>query len=212
MHSMAFFIGRRDDGKPYTAYETTQMQRRLERTIRKQKRRVNAFKDAGLEEDATAAKARLRKLNAKYSEFSEAAGLPEQRERTRVLPGFRLTDIKKFSPLEKYGEEWKIVEKFSERQYVIEAGKPQIGGVRQHFWDNLEEKNDRKSLNIEAAQDIIDSSKLTLYQTDRQTLKFLSDNGYVVLNIGKEVVTAVPEKLRKKYRDYLEAKENGKKL
>lgn len=72
------------DGKQYTAYEATQMQRRLERTIRKQKRRVNAFKDAGLAEDATAAKARLRKLNAKYKEFSEAAGLPEQRERTRV--------------------------------------------------------------------------------------------------------------------------------
>lgn len=73
------------DGKQYTAYEATQMQRRLERTIRKQKRRVNAFKDAGLEDDATAAKARLRKLNAKYSEFSEAAGLPEQRERLKVL-------------------------------------------------------------------------------------------------------------------------------
>lgn len=38
-----------------------------------------------LEEDATAAKARLRKLNAKYREFSEAAGLPEQRERSRVI-------------------------------------------------------------------------------------------------------------------------------
>lgn len=77
-------LGCEYDGKKYTAYEATQMQRRLERTIRKQKRRVNAFKDAGLEDDATAAKARLRKLNAKYSEFSDAAGLPEQRERTRV--------------------------------------------------------------------------------------------------------------------------------
>lgn len=77
-------LGCEYDGKKYTAYEATQMQRRLERTIRKQKRHVNAFKDAGLEEDATAAKARLRKLNAKYREFSEAAGLPEQRERTRV--------------------------------------------------------------------------------------------------------------------------------
>lgn len=45
---------------------------------------MNAFKDAGLAEDATAANARLRALNAKYKGFSEAAGLPEQRERTRV--------------------------------------------------------------------------------------------------------------------------------
>lgn len=77
-------LGCEYDGKKYTAYEATQMQRRLERTIRKQKRRVNASKDLGLKDDATAAKARLRKLNAKYSEFSEAAGLPEQWERTRV--------------------------------------------------------------------------------------------------------------------------------
>lgn len=85
MRSMAFlFIGRRDDGKPYTAYEATQMQRRLECTIRKQKRRVNGLEDVGAKDDATAAKARLRKLNAKYKEFSEAAGLPEQWERTRV--------------------------------------------------------------------------------------------------------------------------------
>ena len=61
-------------------------------------------------------------------------------------------------------------------------------------------------MNLEAAQGIIDNSKLTLYQTERQTIKFLADNGYVMLNTKKEIVTAVPEKLRKKYRDYLEGK------
>lgn len=61
-------------------------------------------------------------------------------------------------------------------------------------------------MNLEAAQSIIDNSKLTLYQTDRQTIKFLADNGYVMLNTKKEIVTAVPEKLRKKYRDYLDGK------
>lgn len=73
------------EGKPYTAYEATQMQRRVERQIRKQKRLVNAYKAAGLTEDTTAANAKLRRLNAKYKAFSKAAGLPEQRERTKVL-------------------------------------------------------------------------------------------------------------------------------
>lgn len=72
------------DGKRYTAYEATQMQRRLERTIRKQKRLVSAYKSAGLTEDAQAANIKLRRLNTKYKEFSKAAGLPEQRERMRV--------------------------------------------------------------------------------------------------------------------------------
>lgn len=73
------------EGKTYTAYEATQMQRRVERQIRKQKRLVNAYKAAGLTEDTTAANARLRRLNAKYKAFSKAAGLPEQRERMKVL-------------------------------------------------------------------------------------------------------------------------------
>lgn len=73
------------DGKTYTAYEATQMQRRVERQIRAQKRFKNAYKAAGLTDDATAANAKLRRLNAKYREFSKAAGLPEQKERTMVL-------------------------------------------------------------------------------------------------------------------------------
>ena len=73
------------DGKTYTAYEATQMQRRIERQIRAQKKLRNAYKEAGLSEDATAANIKLRRLNAEYSRFSKAAGLPEQRERMEVL-------------------------------------------------------------------------------------------------------------------------------
>ena len=73
------------DGKTYTAYEATQMQRRIERQIRAQKKLRNAYKEAGLSEDATAANIKLRRLNAEYSRFSKAAGLPEQRERTKAL-------------------------------------------------------------------------------------------------------------------------------
>lgn len=72
------------DGKTYTAYETTQMQRRVERQIRAQKRLRNAFKEAGMTEDADAANVKLLRLNAKYKEFSAAAGLPEQPERIKV--------------------------------------------------------------------------------------------------------------------------------
>ena len=72
------------DGKTYTAYEATQMQRRIERQIRAQKKLRNAYKEAGLSEDATAANIKIRRLNAEYSRFSKAAGLPEQRERTKV--------------------------------------------------------------------------------------------------------------------------------
>ena len=78
-------LGCEYDGKKYTAYEATQMQRRIERTIRKQKRLKTAYEAAGLTGDATTANIKLRRLNAKYKEFSKAAGIPEQRERLNVL-------------------------------------------------------------------------------------------------------------------------------
>lgn len=73
------------DGKTYTAYEATQMQRRVEREVRKLKREKAAYKAAGLREEERAVNIRLRRLNAKYKAFSKAAGLPEQRERMKVL-------------------------------------------------------------------------------------------------------------------------------
>lgn len=81
------------DGKKYTAYEATQMQRRVERQIRAQKRLVNAYKAAGLTDDATVANIKLRRLNAKYREFSKAAGLPEQKERLKALYGDEKSNV-----------------------------------------------------------------------------------------------------------------------
>lgn len=72
------------DGKTYTAYEATQMQRRVEREVRKLKREKAAYKAAGLTEEEQAVNIRLRRLNAKYKAFSAEAGLPEQPERMRV--------------------------------------------------------------------------------------------------------------------------------
>ena len=73
------------EGKNYTAYEATQEQRKVERTIRKFKREKAAYKAAGLHEEEQAVNIRMQRLNAKYKAFSAAAGLPEQRERMKVL-------------------------------------------------------------------------------------------------------------------------------
>lgn len=73
------------DGKKYTAYEATQMQRRVEREVRRLKREKASYKAAGLREEEQTVNIRLRRLNAKYKAFSAAAGLPEQRERMKVL-------------------------------------------------------------------------------------------------------------------------------
>lgn len=73
------------EGKNYTAYEATQEQRKVERTIRKLKREKTAYNAAGLTDEEQAVNIKLRRLNAKYKAFSAAAGLPEQRERMKVM-------------------------------------------------------------------------------------------------------------------------------
>ena len=73
------------DGKVYDDYTATQMQRSIERSIRKQRRLKASYEASGLKDRAAAAGARLRRLNAKYREFSKAAGLPEQKDRIKVL-------------------------------------------------------------------------------------------------------------------------------
>lgn len=75
----------RFEGREYDDYQATQKQRQIERTIRKIKRRKAAFEAAGFTTEAYAAGASLRALNKEYKAFSKAAGLPEQRERMKVL-------------------------------------------------------------------------------------------------------------------------------
>lgn len=73
------------EGRHYTAYQATQMQRRLENSIRKQKRLVQGYKAAGLVDKYRPANARLRRLNTKYTEFSKAAGLSLKKDRLKAI-------------------------------------------------------------------------------------------------------------------------------
>ena len=98
----------------------------------------------------------------------------------------------------------KYIQRISEKEIIVDAGKPTITGMRVHAVDNLINKPDRAGMTQEQAQTFVDSAKLTLYQQDRKNLKFLAQNGYSILNLNHELVTAVPQKWRKKYDQYLE--------
>lgn len=72
------------DGKHYTGYEATQMQRKLERAMRLQKRRILTAEATGDKETLAVAQTRLQRLRQEYSRFSDAAGLRTQNERAQV--------------------------------------------------------------------------------------------------------------------------------
>ncbi len=73
------------EGKEYDGYTSTQKQREIERTVRKLKREKAALESAGLKDEARAVNVKIRRLNAKYKAFSEAADLPLQKERMKAL-------------------------------------------------------------------------------------------------------------------------------
>lgn len=73
------------NGKLYTSYEATQEMRRMERAMRKAKKKLELQEVAEVsKEDINATKARYRLWNAQYKEFAKAMGLPEQRQRIYV--------------------------------------------------------------------------------------------------------------------------------
>ena len=73
------------NGKKYTAYEASQRQRSLETTMRAQRQKIKLLEEAGASEDElVAARARYRVTSAEYSRFSQAMGIPQQRERVTV--------------------------------------------------------------------------------------------------------------------------------
>lgn len=70
------------NGVKMTEYEASQVQRSIEREIRKQKRTIAALEAAG--EDASAYRSKLRNANKSYRDFTEQTGLKQQRQRTQV--------------------------------------------------------------------------------------------------------------------------------
>lgn len=81
-------------GKHYTMYEATQMQRRLERSMRTQKRRILRDEATQDKEKLQINQIRLRRLREEYSRFSKAAGLRTQQERAEVA-GFGAEQAKR---------------------------------------------------------------------------------------------------------------------
>ena len=72
------------EGRHYTGYEATQMQRKMERAIRKQKRRVLIDEASGDKEKLLTDQIKLQRYKQEYSRFSKAAGLRTEDERLHV--------------------------------------------------------------------------------------------------------------------------------
>lgn len=80
------------DGKHYTMYEGTQLQRKLELEIRKQKDIQILAKESDNQELVAESQKRITDLNKKYKELSDKSGLPTKANRMKVS-GYRRTKV-----------------------------------------------------------------------------------------------------------------------
>ena len=82
------------DGKHYTLYDGTQMQRKLETEIRKQKDIQIMGVASGNKQVVDEAQQKISQLTMKYKELSEKSGLPTRMERMRVS-GYKRKNVNK---------------------------------------------------------------------------------------------------------------------
>ena len=71
----------------------------------------------------------------------------------------------------------KYIQRINEKEIIVDAGMPNIRGETNHAVENRNNKLDRADMTMERAQQFVSLSKLTLYQHEKQTVKFLADDG-----------------------------------
>lgn len=81
------------DGKTYTKYEATQVQRKLETEIRRQKDRQIIAKASGNKQEIANAQQKISQLTNKYNDFSNRANLPTYKNRLSVV-GYKRVSTK----------------------------------------------------------------------------------------------------------------------
>lgn len=83
------------EGKTYTKYEATQVQRKLETAIRKQKDRQIIARASGDKNEIAKAQGKIRALTKEYNNFSKTAGLDTYKNRLAVTGYHRLKSYDK---------------------------------------------------------------------------------------------------------------------
>ena len=81
------------EGNKYTKYEATQVQRKLETAIRKEKDRQIIARASGDKEGVGNAQQNITTLTRKYNDFSKKAGLDTYKNRL-VVSGYRKVNPK----------------------------------------------------------------------------------------------------------------------
>lgn len=105
------------DGKEYTRYECTQLQRKLETKLRYAREEKAIYQAAGQADFVREAMEKIRILGNKYKEVSEKAGLPTRAERMRTFARKKADGTRVVAESKTAAKKLEIVEKYSKYRY-----------------------------------------------------------------------------------------------
>lgn len=156
------------EGKHYTNYEGTQLQRRIETEIRKQKDTQILAKASGNDELLYKSQDKIRMLTNKYKELSDVSGLPTKAQRLRVSQYRRKAgDTRSFYENNLLGKTY---------------GDITINGVSKHL---LDRKTSRNLSLVDIENGLSNPLKITDVKIDsegRQSLQYIGERATIVLN------------------------------
>lgn len=171
------------DGCHYTGYEATQMQRQLERSIRRQKRRILVDKATGDENVVRADRIRLQRLHQEYERFSKAAGLKTQHERMDVV-GF---DAERPGPYRKIGRTFE--------QFAGMSGTTLPNGVSVRITDHVIEQAMRRNVSglaaVNALQNPLKASTIKHDKLGRPSYQLIGESATIAVNPATGAITSV---------------------
>lgn len=129
------------EGREYTRYECTQLQRKLETKLRYAREEKALYKAVGDKELVNVATEKIRILKNKYTEVSEKADLPMRAERTRSVA----EELKKFGKYPSFSKKGLIYDSF--RKYTENEIK-QVAHQTNFIADKYVSKESKWSGNI----------------------------------------------------------------
>ena len=164
-------IGFELDGKHYTNYEGTQLQRNLERKIREQKDIQILAKSSGNEALLYKSQENIRILTNKYKELSDISGLPTKVDRLRVS-GYKRTKVNKNSP------EFKTYQNLKNEKYVNFVDINEIEKFKTHG------KNDKYSNKTPKEYNDLKQNISKNGIKEAGNLLYDETDGYTIINEG----------------------------
>lgn len=173
------------NGKKYTAYEISQMQRARERNVRKWKKRYLAEDAAGL--DTTDAAVRLKAARQSLAEFAQATGGRVDSARTSV-PKFGRSEAGRASYAARKQERLDAVNK--DLTALRESGKIKLTGVAVsppaipdvlNFEGHALEQMGKRQISLAQANEIAEHAVLAIRQRNGTQHSYYSDKGFIVI-------------------------------